>query len=581
MRSRRISLWSSLALFLPALAFGATRLAQDLDTGVEAGDADTHMVANDRLPPQELSAKVLYQFLLAEIAGQRERPTLAVSTYLELARTTHDPRISQRATEVALFARNPKAALEAARLWTAQDPDSDRARQTLSGLLVSEGKLSEAQPYLEQMLAKAGAQTGPLFMTMHSLLSRHDDKVAVMNLVDALAKPYARLPEASYARALAALDAGKADLALVSIKQAESLHPGWEAAALLHGQVIAGASKDEHAARDYFRSFLDTYPQAQDVRLFYARMLVDEHDFPGARAQFQAILKASPDNADYMLAVALLSIQLQDFDAAEQYLQKVLKLGARDPDAVRYYLGQVAEERKDWSAAAQWYGAVESGDQFVPARMRIAVMLSHQNRLQEGRDLLHSLPAETMEQKTLLVQADAQLLAEAKDYKGAWDVLAEGLKKMPEQADLLYDRAMMAEKLNKLDLLEADLRKVITLKPEHAHAYNALGFTLADRTTRYDEALVLIRKAVELAPGDPFIIDSLGWVQFRLGHLADAESSLKDAYQRQPDPEIAAHLGQVLWAEGRTEEARTMWNVNLKAHPDSEALQAVVASHPH
>ncbi len=577
MRFRRIPFWSMLLVLLPLAAAAATPVAQVMDNGAE--DGDTHVVASDRLPPQELSAKVLYQLLLAEIAGQRDRPTLAVSTYLELARTTHDPRISQRATEVALFARNGKAALEASRLWVTQDPDSDRARQTLSGLLVSEGKLSEAKPYLEQMLAKAGPQTGALFMTLHSLLSRHQDKAAVQELVDALAKPYPAMPEAHYAKALAALDAGHTDAALASIRTANGQRPGWEAGALLQGQILSQGKSDQ-PARAYFTEFLQKYPAAQDVRLFFARMLVDGKDFPGARQQFEAILKAAPDNADYTMAVGLLSIQLQDFDAAEKYLQTVLKLGGREPDTVRFYLGQIREERQDWAGAAQWYGAVESGDQFVPARMRIAAMLARQNRLQEGRDLLHSLPAETPEQRVLLVQADGQLLGEAKKYKEAWDVLAEGLKKVPDSADLLYDRAMMAEKMDRLDLLETDLREVIKLKPEHAHAYNALGFTLADRTTRYQEALVLIRKAVELAPGDPFIIDSLGWVQFRLGQFDEAAVTLKDAFGRQPDPEIAAHLGQVLWAQGNKDEARKIWNTNLQQHPDSDALRAVVAAHP-
>jgi tetratricopeptide (TPR) repeat protein len=577
MRFHRFTLWSRIAAaVLPLLALATPALAQIADD--DDADATPVSAANAHLPAQELSPKLLYQLLLAEIAGQRERLNLSVTTYLELARTTQDPRISQRATEVALFARNPKAALEAARLWAAQDPESDRARQTLSGLLVGEGKLSEAQPYLEQMLSKAGAQTGPLFMNLHSLLARHGDKTAVLQLVEALAKPYASLPEASYARSLAALDAGKTERASEAARLADQQRPGWESAALLQGQILQVA-KDSKGLRSFYHDFLERYPKAQEVRLVYARLLVDDKEFPAARAQFQAILKGAPDNPDLTLAVGLLSMQLQDYAAAESYLQKVLTLGYREPDTVRFYLGQIHEEQKDWPGAAQWYGAVESGDQFVPARMRIAVMLSRQNRLQEGRDLLHSLPAETAEQKTLLAQADAQLLSDAHDYKGAWDALTDGLSRVPESADLLYDRAMVAEKLDRLDLLEADLRKVIVLKPDHAHAYNALGYTLADRTERYKEALELIQKAVSLAPGDPFIIDSLGWVQYRLGELNDAARTLKDAYARQADPEIAAHLGQVLWAQGQKDEATRLWQTSFKAYPDNEVLRATLEHH--
>jgi tetratricopeptide (TPR) repeat protein len=468
--------------------------------------------------------------------------------------------------------------VEAARLWTQQDPDSDRARQTLGGLLVGEGKLSEAQPYLEQMLSRAGPQLGPLFMNLHSLLGRHADKTAVLHLVEVLAKPYPTLPEANYAVGLAALDAAQLERAGAAARAADQYRPGWEAAALLNGQVLQ-AGKDPQALRSFYRGFLAHYPKSQEVRLVYARLLVDAKEFPAAREQFQAILDAAPDNADLTLAVGLLSMQLQDYPAAEKYLRKVLTLGYREPDTVRYYLGQIHEEQKDWAGATQWYGAVESGDEFVPARMRIAVMLSHQNRLQEGRDLLHSLPAETADQKTQLTQADAQLLSDAHEYKASWDVLTDGLVKLPESAELLYDRAMVDEKLDRLDLLEADLRKVIALKPEHAHAYNALGYTLADRTDRYAEALELIQKAIALAPSDPFIIDSLGWVQYRLGHLADAERSLREAYSRQPDPEIAAHLGQVLWAQGLKDDARQLWDSSLKSHPDNEVLRAVAEQH--
>jgi tetratricopeptide (TPR) repeat protein len=565
-------------LLLPVTVMAGSASAQL--SAEDADDTPLPAVSRAHLPPQELSAKVLYQLLLAEIAAQRDRLNLSVNTYLDLARSTGDPRVSQRATEVAVFARNPKAALEAARLWSQQDPDSDRARQNLSGLLVSEGKLSEARPYLEQMLSKAGPQTGPLFMNLHSLLAQHADKDAVAALVEQLAKPYPKLPEASYAVALAALDAGKIDRAKAAASEADAKRPGWESAALLYGQILQ-TGKDPAAVRSFYRSFLDKYPKSQDVRLIYARLLVDDKLFPAAREQFQAILKAAPDNPDFTLAVGLLSMQLQDYAAAETYLQKVLTLGYREPDTVRFYLGQLHEEQKDWAGAAQWYGQVESGDQFVLSRMRIAVMLSRQNRLQEGRDLLHSLPAENAEQRTLLAQADAQLLSDVHNYQEAWNVLSDGLTRVPDSSELLYDRAMVAEKMNRIDLLEADLRKVIALKPEHAHAYNALGYTLADRTERFSEALELIQKAVALAPGDPFIIDSLGWVQFRLGRLEDAQHTLKDAYDRQPDPEIAAHLGQVLWAQGQKDAATRLWQASYKANPDSEALRAALEQHTH
>ena len=583
MRAHRLSIWS----FLAALLFPLAAWSADKGNPSPVDDVDDSPaeVAASRLPPQDLTANVFNELLLAEIAAQRDRLNLSVTVYLDLARKTHDPRISQRATEIALFAHNPKAALEAARLWNTEDPDSDRARQTVSGLLVSEGKLSEAQPFLEQMMSKAGPQTGALFMSLHSLLSRHADKAAVAELTRTLAKPYPRMPEAAYAVALADLDAGDVEGAQRSVHAAEELKPGWDAAALLHGQILQTGKdgqeiRNTKPAREFFRGFLDKYPNSQDVRLMYARLLVDDKQFTLAREQFQVILKSAPDNPDVTVAVGLLSMQLQDYAAAETYLKHVLALNYREPDTVRYYLGQLHEEQKDWAGARQWYGQVQGGDQYIPSRMRMANALGHENRLQEGRDLLHSLPAETAEQRTVLAQADAQLLTDAHDWQGAFDALTGALKTQPDSPELLYDRAMVAEKMDRLDLLESDLRHVIAVKPDHAHAYNALGYTLADRTDRYSEALELIQKAVSLAPGDPFIIDSLGWVQYRLGKLNDAQRTLKEAYDRQADPDSAAHLGQVLWAQGDKEAAHRLWQASYKANPDSETLRTVIEQHP-
>jgi len=552
-----------------------------------ADDSDSSFQLNveekaspETLPLQELSAKVFYQMMLAEVAGQRNRLNLSVNTYLELAKSTKDPRVSQRATEVAIFAQNPKAALEASRLWAEQDPNSERARQTLSGLLVSEGKLIEARPHLEKIFSKAGMQVGSLFMNLHSLLGRQTDKAAVLELVTVLSKPYPTVPEAQYALALAAIDANKNDLAKSALQQAEKNRPGWEPAALLQAQMLQ-AGKNPQALLLFYRNFLEKYPKSQDVRLMYARLLVDERAYDSAREQFELILKNAPGNPEMSLAVGLLSMELKDFPTAEIHMKNVLAFGYREPDTARYYLGQIREEQQDWSGAIDWYNKVEKGDQFVPARLRVAAMLVKQNRLSEARDLLHSLPAETPQQKTLLIQADAQLLNDSKDYQGAYDVLTQGLEKVPNSVDLLYDRAMVADKLDRLSLLESDLRKIIAIKPDHAHAYNALGYSLADRTERFTEAYELIKKAISLMPEDPFIMDSLGWVQFRMNKLQESEKTLRQAFSRQPDPEIAAHLGQVIWKAGREDEAIKFLKSNLEAHPDSEVLRKAVEHHHH
>jgi len=580
---QRLKYWSlRFSVIMPLAMLCATEAhtvrAQDSDPSM--GEVAEEKATPGTLPAQELSSKVFYQMMLAEVAGQRNRLSLAVNTYLELARSTKDPRVSQRATEVALFAQNPKAALEASKLWSDQDPESDRARQTLTGLLVGDGKLTEARPLLEKMFSKTGMQVGSLFMNLHSLLGRQQDKMAVLDLVTVLAKPYANVPEAHYAVALAAVEANKNDLAKTALLQAEKNRPGWEPAALLQAQILQ-AGKNPQALLLFYRGFLEKYPQSQDVRLMYARLLVDEKAYDSAREQFEKILNNAPGNPEMSLAVGLLSMELKDLPTAEIHMKNVLAFGYREPDTARYYLGQIREDQKDWAGAIDWYSKVEKGDQYVPARMRIAAMLSKQNRLKEAREMLHGLPAETPQQKTLLIQVDAQLLNDSKDYQAAYDVLTEGLEKVPDSIDLLYDRAMVADKLNRLNLLEADLRKIIALKPDHAHAYNALGYSLADRTNRYSEAYDLIQKALVLMPDDPFIMDSLGWVQYRLNKLQESEKTLRKAFSRQPDPEIAAHLGEVIWKEGREEEAIKFLKVNFDAHPDNQVLKDAVGLFHH
>jgi tetratricopeptide (TPR) repeat protein len=541
---------------------------------VEEPEAAEVQVKTTNLPQQELTTKILYQLLLAEIASQRDRLGLATTTYLDLAKSTRDPRVAQRATEVALYARQSKAALEAALLWAELDPDSMQARQTISALLVNEGKLDEARPYLDKLLAAGGSSQTQAFMHLNALLAKHADKNAVLGLVQDLARPYQTLPEARYAVAVAALNAKKPELAISEARAAEEMRPGWEAAAVLEGQALQNFPND--AATAFYKDFLQHHPRARDVRLTYARYLVDQRSYNEARDQFQQLLRDAPGSPDVTLAVGLLSMQLEDYDSAQTYLERVLDLNYKDPNAVRFYLGQLNEDRKRYAEAAHWYGLVEPGEQYLAAQIKVATMLARQNHLEQGREYLSKINPENNQQRAQLILADAQLLRDAKDYKGAFDALTHGLDLIPNSPDLLYDRAMVAEKMQRLDLLEHDLRKVIEIKPDHAHAYNALGYTLADRTDRYGEALELIQKAISLAPGDPYILDSLGWVQYRMGNLGDAAANLRSAYQKQADPEIAAHLGEVLWVQGNRDEAKKIWHANFKDHPDNEVLSNVI-----
>jgi tetratricopeptide (TPR) repeat protein len=530
------------------------------------------------LPAQELTPKLLYQMLLAEVAAQRGRMNVAVTTYLEVAKATRDPRVAQRTTELALAGRLPQQALEASTIWAETDPQNQQARQIMTSMLLGTGKIEQAKPHLQKFLSGDEKDIRETFVQINNLLSRHQDKAAALQLVKDLAQPFPQMAEAQYAVGVAAFNAKQPEMAIGQAKRALELKPDMELAAQLVGQALQQENKKDEATK-FYADYLNKNPKANDTRLTFARFLADQKDYKGAREQFNELMKAAPENSDITLAVGLLSMQLQDYDAAESYLTKALGMQPKDPNAIRMYLGQLSEDRKQFEKAGGWYKQVTQGEQFMGAQVKYATMLARQGKLDDGRKHLQGLPAQSDQQKIQLILADAGLLREAKQYEESYKLLTETLEKNPDSPEVLYDHAMAAEKIEKIDVLEQDLRKLIQLKPDHAHAYNALGYTLADRTTRYQEAFDLISKAVELSPEDAFILDSLGWVQYRMGKLDEALATLRKAFEARPDPEIAAHLGEVLWAKGSRSEADKIWNAALQEHPDNESLMNAIKKH--
>lgn len=522
------------------------------------------------LPNQELNAQTLYQYLVGEVALQRSQPELAAEALLDLAKNSRDPRLAKRATETAIQGRQISQAIEAAMLWQSLDPDSLQANQAAAALLLNNGRLSDARPYLEKIIADGGEGRATGLLHLNQMLARQSNRQAVLELVRALVKPYPEIAEAHIAIAQAAWSAGNRDETLAELSQAENLRPGWETAALFRGLVLQQTSVADALA--FYKTFLHEYPKAKDVRLAYARLLVSEKQYRLARAEFQRVVDDAPDNPDVNFAIGLLAMQEDDFESADSHLRQALGGGYKDGNAVRLYLGQVAEERKRFDEAAKWYDSVEQGDLYINARIRHAGLSAKQGKMDEARLQLQQTQTSNNQQRALLIQAEAQLLREEKKYQEAFDVLGRGLEKLPNHAELLYDHAMAAEKLDKLDVMEKDLRHVFQLKPDNAHAYNALGYTFAERGIRLPEALELVEKATALAPQDPFIMDSLGWVYFRLGQHAKALETLRRALELSPDPEIAAHLGEVLWTLGQHDEARATWRSALKRAPENEAL---------
>ena len=534
------------------------------------GGLTAQPAAKPAAPGAELNEPMLYEFLLGEIALQRGDAELAAQTYLELARRTGDARVARRAVEVANQARLPALALEAAKTWQKIEPQSPQALQVVAALLVGAKRVDEAEPYLEKLLATEGVNLENGFLQLSRLLAGNPDKKSNLRVVRKLAGQYPQLAQAHFAIAQAALAAGDEPAALAAIREAAALRPEWELAALFEAQVLQKRSPAAAAKR--LGEFVEKNPTSREARMNYARALVADKRFPEARKQFEAVLAANPGNTEVIYAVGLLAFQLKDYPVAEENMKRLLGMGYRDANGVRYLLGQMAEEQKQWPDAIEWYEGIKSGDHALPARMRTAGAIAKQGKLDEARAFLKRVGADHPGEQVQLLVTEAQLLREANRHGDAFDLLGEALAKEPEQPELLYDLALTAEKLERYDLLESHLRKLIQVKPDHAHAYNALGYSFAERNTQLPEARKLIEKALELAPEDYFIIDSLGWVQYREGDLKGAAETLRRAYAGRPDAEIGAHLGEVLWQLGEREEADRVWQESLKASPENETL---------
>jgi len=522
----------------------------------------------------DLNEPMLYEFLLGEIALQRGDLPLAAQTFLDLARRTSDPRVARRAVEIANQARMPELALDAARTWQELDPASPQALQVLAALLVANKRAEEALPHLEKLLATEGVSPENGFMQLNRLLAASPDKAANLRVVRTLASKYPKLPQAHFAVAQAAAVAGDDDAAIAAVHRASALRPDWELAALLEAQILQRRSPA--AAAKVLGDFVAKNPNSREARLNYARLLILDKRLPEARKQFEAVLAASPGNTEVIYAVGLLAFQLKDYEVAEQNMKRLLSLNYRDADGVRYVLGQIAEEQKRWPQAIKWYETIGEGEHQLAAQMRIANAMAKQGKLDEARGYLKRVAADNPGEEAQIVVAEAQLLREANRNQDAFKLLADALKKDPDQPELLYDYALTAEKLDRFDVLESNLRKLIEVRPDHAHAYNALGYSFAERNTRLPEARKLIERALELAPDDYFIMDSLGWVLYREGDLKGAAEQLRRAYVGRPDAEIGAHLGEVLWVMGQRDEANRVWQESLKASPDNETLQKTI-----
>ncbi len=528
------------------------------------------------LPNVALTDQLLYEFLLGDIASQRGRPELAAQAYLDLAKTTRDPRVARRAAQLTFEAHEYDQSVEAFKLWQQLEPSSPLAKQMLVSLLLSGGKLEEARTQVAELLASDPQNVGRTFLNIYGLLARVPDKNAAVDWLVEIAHPYPQVPEAHWALAQSAAAANRYDLALVEAHQAVMLRPDWDIAVVLEAQLLQRSAPQKGAA--LLKSFLESHDDNKEVRLFYARMLLEQKQYVEARDEFGKLLKQRPGSPELAFAIALISLQLGELDRAEQELRQALASKGKggNDDTLHYYLGQLSEARKADADALQHYRQIKGGEHDYPAHLRMAYLLNKAGQLDEARKVLKQAVPKDDEQRVQLLMIESQLLRDAKQYGESFKVLTKGLEKFPNQPELLYQSALIADKLNKTETFEQLIRKLIKVEPNNAHSYNALGYSWLERNVRIPEAMDLVQKAYKLAPDDAAIIDSMGWGYYRLGLYDKSVEFLQRAYKANPDPEIAAHLGEVLWVKGDKDAARKVWTESAQTNPDNEALQAVI-----
>ena len=534
-----------------------------------------------------LDAELFYEILLGEITFRAGDPGSGYALMLEAARRSNDEKLYKRAADIAVQSRAGDAALAAAKAWKEAWPQSRDANRYELQLLVLMNRVAETAGPLKQELA----QVAPLskkstLQALPQMFSRVSDKALAATLVEKALQADLENPafgaDAWVAVGRMRLLAGNEETALAAAQRAQHFEPQHEGAALLALELLSkGTTAAEPAVLQYFGA-----KPNPDLRLVYARVLIDLQQPSKALEQLQAATQEKPALNEAWFILAALQFEDKQLEAAETSLQQFIQqTQAADTTSqsraalTRGYLlhAQIAEKRGNFKAAEDWLNRIDNAPDVFNAQLRRAALLARQGQMPRARALLRALPASTEEEERTKLVAEAQVLREAGQYQQALSVQAQAVEQFPDSSDLLYEQAMLADKAGQPELMEQLLRKLIAREPDYHHAYNALGYALADRGIRLKEARQLIQKALTFAPDDPFIQDSLGWVEFRLGNRAEALRLLESAFQKRSDGEIAAHLGEVLWSMGQQDRARQIWTKGVqRGGADNETLRSTL-----
>ncbi len=518
------------------------------------------------------SSDTLYALLVAELAGQRNRFDIALGNYVQQANATQDAGVAERGFRIAEYLGAEQAALDTAMIWASNAPDNLDAQRAAAVQLARAGRYEESLKFMEKVLRGQG-DTHFDFLALSAAETDPDTRIGLLRSFDQLLTKHPENPQLKFGKAVLLQQDGRPEEALALLEE----QPASEQeipSILLQARLLQILERSKEALPLLEKS-LHQHPEDKRLRLTYARLLVEQDRLDEAMGEFATLIQQHPGDDDLRFSMALVCLEAQAWREAIVYLEDLIERGSH-LDAAHFNLGRAYRELGEHEQALAAFAKVGQGNEYLPAKLMQAELLFSLGRNQEASELLSNARDEQPDYAIQLYLIEIEALSGQQQIEAAWQLAEQALEQFPDDLNLLYTRAMIAEKRGDLAQLERDLRYIIEREPDNAMAINALGYTLADRTNRYDEALALIEQAYQLNSDDAAILDSLGWVNYRLGNLEEAETQLRKAHERLPDHEIAAHLGEVLWASGEEREARAIWAEALKQQPDSQVLRETI-----
>lgn len=583
----RYTLYLSLLLLLPACShIQNTNDTAQHDAELPAKMAAQDSASNNQVEPMKdilpvivprpiinLTEEMLLEFLTAEFSGQRGDVKTALDHYVALAYETQDPLVIERAVVISIHTKDYNTAHDLATFWRGIDPNNTSVYEFLVIIALRQSKLDDVLNYMRVFLNEVDGLTDQKLWIMAHTLAQEQDRQSSLDILQRLREDYKNDADRLYIFALIVARFGEVEQAQKQLEQILTIQPDHEATVIAYINLLQQQSDNQNSepVLTWVKQAVNDNPDSFNLRMIYARLLLDNNQLDSAEEQFKKLEKMAPQNQDVIYVLGLIYLRHEQYQKAKSYFQKLTQ---KEQYGVHYYLGRIAEENDDIEAAIKHYQLVLNGNYYANSQVRLGFIYAQKGQTDKAIALLRGSNINKESDRYILIQAESEILIEAKRYDEAMALFDQTIKEN-QHPDLLYARAMLAEKIDMLDIAEQDLKAILIQDPNHATALNALGYTLAERTDRHQEAYGYIRRAYELRPNDSYILDSMGWVLYRLGKFDEAIEFLQKAIAIKHDPEIAAHLGEVLWAIGEHKKALKVWKKGLKRTPDDDHLKSV------